>query len=50
MRTGVPTTGKYGIHVKTHDDDARLVLNGTQVWDQTGCCADRGYVWCGDLE
>ncbi len=50
MRTGVPTTGKYGIHVKTHDDDARLVLNGTQVWDQTGCCADRGYVWCGDLD
>lgn len=49
MRTGVPTSGKYGIHVVTHDDDARLLLNGTQVWDQTGCCADRGYVWCGDL-
>jgi hypothetical protein len=49
MRTGVPTSGKYGIHVVTHDDDARLLLNGSQVWDQTGCCADRGYVWCGDL-
>jgi hypothetical protein len=50
MRTGVPTAGKYGIHVLAHDDDARLVLNGTQVWDQTGCCTDRGYVWCGDLD
>lgn len=41
--------GYYSIQVANHDDDARLYVNGAQVWDQTGCCADRGIVWTGYL-
>lgn len=48
-RQGFPC-GYYEIDVDNHDDDARLYINNILVWDQTGCCADRGVIWSGVLD
>jgi hypothetical protein len=47
-RQGFPC-GTYQIDVPSHDDGARLYVNGTLVWEHTGCCDAHPSVWTGPL-
>lgn len=47
-RQGFPC-GIYNINVTGHDDEVRLYVNGTQVWNFAGCCVNHGTVWTGHL-
>lgn len=47
-RKGVPC-GYYTIDVTNHDDASRLIINGTTVWDHSGCCDSHSNVWSGYL-
>ncbi len=48
--------GTYRIHLRGdgntpgHDDAAELVINGEQVWQNTGCCTAIDNVWTGVLD
>jgi hypothetical protein len=48
-RTGF-TAGTYRIDVASHDDDARLYINGVLVWShEPGCCDSHTNAWTGTL-
>ncbi len=47
-RTGFPC-GRYRLDVLDQDDDARLLVDGTTVWERT-CCGASQDVWSGWLE
>jgi hypothetical protein len=44
------TCGTYQIDVAGHDDNARLYVNGNQVWEHIGCCDTHPNVWTGILD
>ncbi len=48
-RRGFPQ-GTYQIDLNNHDDAVRVYVNGTQVYQNDGCCADRGVIWTGTLD
>ncbi|RMG91367.1 MAG: hypothetical protein D6706_18305, partial [Chloroflexi bacterium] len=48
-RQGFPC-GVYQINILGHDDEARLYINGTQVWEHIGCCDNHTNVWTGLLD
>ena len=47
-RTNFPC-GEYQINVASHDDGARLYIDGVQVWEHIGCCDSHTNVWTGEL-
>ncbi|MEZ4979098.1 MAG: HYR domain-containing protein, partial [Chitinophagales bacterium] len=48
-RQGFPC-GEYEINLNTHDDGVRCYVNGLQVYQLDGCCADRGIIYRGYLD
>ncbi len=48
VRQGFPC-GVYEIDLDNHDDAVRLYINNSQVYQNNGCCADRGVIWTGAL-
>ncbi len=48
-RQGFPC-GTYQIDVPDHDDEARLYVNGTNVWEHLSCCDSHTNVWTGVLD
>ena len=48
-RKGFPY-GTYQIDIPSHDDDVRLLVNGTQVFEHIGCCDAHLNVWTGELD
>ena len=42
--------GKYQIDVPSHDDQARLFVDGVAVWEHLGCCDSHTNVWTGYLD
>lgn len=48
-RRGFPC-GTYQIDVPGHDDEARLYINGSSVWEHIGCCDAHTNVWTGLLD
>ncbi len=54
-RKGFPS-GTYRLNVRGrngadgHDDSARILINGVEVWSHTGCCDTHGNVWTGQLQ
>ncbi len=47
-RTNIPA-GVYQISVPGHDDGFIILINGVNVYQINGCCANRGVVWTGAL-
>lgn len=47
-RTNIPN-GVYQISVPAHDDGFIILVNGVNVYQNAGCCANRGIVWTGAL-
>ncbi|MEI6312381.1 MAG: hypothetical protein WCP57_08990, partial [Bacteroidota bacterium] len=48
-RQGFPC-GVYQINIPSHDDDARVYINGTNVWQHIGgCCDAHTNIWTGYL-
>lgn len=55
-RKGFPAASNYIISVQGengeagHDDAAQLYIDGSLVWDNTGCCNSVPHVWSGSLD
>lgn len=47
-RQGFPC-GNYSLNVSYHDDEARIYVNGAEVWNHAGCCDVHNGVWNGYL-
>ncbi|HNI43044.1 MAG TPA: hypothetical protein PK230_00015 [Chitinophagales bacterium] len=48
-RQGFPA-GNYALSIPTHDDDIRVYINGSQVFEHIGCCDAHNNFWCGYLD
>jgi hypothetical protein len=47
-RQGFPC-GVYQLNITNHDDDIRVFVNGSQVFDYVGCCTSHSNIWTGYL-
>jgi len=48
-RRGFPQ-GQYIINIPGHDDNIRIYVNGTQVFEYNGCCVSHGNITAGTLD
>jgi hypothetical protein len=48
-RQGFPA-GNYSLSIPAHDDDVRVYINGSQVFEHIGCCDAHNNFWCGYLD